>query len=44
MPFPDDSFEVVLCQNGIQFVLDKSVVLHPPGSCGRWTPCVYRVE
>jgi SAM-dependent methyltransferase len=28
LPFPDDSFEVVLCQNGIQFVLDKSVVLH----------------
>jgi SAM-dependent methyltransferase len=27
LPFPDDSFDVVLCQNGIQFVLDKSVVL-----------------
>jgi SAM-dependent methyltransferase len=27
LPFPDDSFEVVLCQNGVQFVPDKSVVL-----------------
>jgi SAM-dependent methyltransferase len=27
LPFPDGSFEAVLCQNGIQFVLDKSLAL-----------------
>lgn len=27
LPFPDDSFDVVVCQNGLQFVPDKAVVL-----------------
>lgn len=27
LPFPDRSFEAVLCQNGLQFVRDKSIVL-----------------
>lgn len=28
LPFPDNSFDVVLCQNGLQFVPDKSAALH----------------
>jgi len=28
LPFPDNSFDVVLCQNGVQFVPDKSAALH----------------
>lgn len=27
LPFPDDSFDVVLCQNGLQFVPNKSTAL-----------------